>query len=135
MTKRKLSQAAVGRALGIGRSRITALKKQGMPVDSVEAAKAWRAQHCNFYMKATGTGRGIASQEPEHDADEGFTAGVLFELACIFTKRSGEIARYAPLLAQMLDLMPDEISERRTRYSDQVPDDVLDAVFALLPGS
>lgn len=36
------SQAAIARALGLAKSRITALKKQGMPTDSVQAAQAWR---------------------------------------------------------------------------------------------
>lgn len=36
------SQAALGRALGLSKAAITKLKRQGMPVDSVEAAQAWR---------------------------------------------------------------------------------------------
>ena len=36
------SQAAIARALGLAKSRITAMKKQGMPVHSVGAAQAWR---------------------------------------------------------------------------------------------
>lgn len=36
------SQAAIARALGLAKSRITAMKKQGMPVHSIEAAQAWR---------------------------------------------------------------------------------------------
>ena len=38
----KLSQSALARALGLAKSRVTALKIQGMPVHSVEAAQAWR---------------------------------------------------------------------------------------------
>lgn len=36
------SQAALGRALGLSRSAITKLKRQGMPIDTIEAAQAWR---------------------------------------------------------------------------------------------
>ncbi len=36
------SQAAIARAFGLAKSRITAMKKQGMPVHSIEAAQAWR---------------------------------------------------------------------------------------------
>lgn len=38
------SQAELARDLGLVRSRITALKQAGMPVDSIEAARAWRQQ-------------------------------------------------------------------------------------------
>lgn len=41
------SQAALGRALGLSPAAITKLKKQGMPVDSVEAAQAWREARQN----------------------------------------------------------------------------------------
>ena len=41
------SQAAIGRALGLSPAAITKLKKQGMPVDSVEAAQAWRVARQN----------------------------------------------------------------------------------------
>jgi phage terminase Nu1 subunit (DNA packaging protein) len=36
------SQAAIGRALNLSPAAITKLKKQGMPVDSVASAQAWR---------------------------------------------------------------------------------------------
>ncbi len=41
------SQAAIARAIGCAKSRITALKAQGMPVHSIEAAIAWRRTHLN----------------------------------------------------------------------------------------
>lgn len=43
----KVSQAAIGRALGMSPANITKLKKQGMPVDSVESAQAWRMARQN----------------------------------------------------------------------------------------
>lgn len=42
-----LSQAAIGRALGLSPAAITKLKHQGMPVDSVESAQAWRIERQN----------------------------------------------------------------------------------------
>ena len=42
-----LSQAAIGRAMELSPAAITKLKKQGMPVDSVEAAMAWRLARQN----------------------------------------------------------------------------------------
>jgi phage terminase Nu1 subunit (DNA packaging protein) len=49
-----LSQAAIGRALGLSQASITKLKGQGMPVDSVESARAWRKARQN-----------IAARKPE----------------------------------------------------------------------
>lgn len=42
------SQAAIGRALGLSPAAMTKLKKQGMPVDSVAAAQAWREARQNI---------------------------------------------------------------------------------------
>lgn len=41
------SQATIARALDIAKSRVTALKKIGMPVDSIEGARAWRDANLN----------------------------------------------------------------------------------------
>jgi hypothetical protein len=43
MTKPTLAE--LGNALGLARSTVAALKARGMPVDSLEAARAWRAAH------------------------------------------------------------------------------------------
>ena len=43
-----VSQAFIARSLGLSGAAITKLKKQGMPVDSVEAALAWREQRLNI---------------------------------------------------------------------------------------
>lgn len=48
------SQAAIGRALNLSPASITKLKGQGMPVDSVESAQAWRVARQN-----------IAARKPE----------------------------------------------------------------------
>ena len=45
MTNKKPSQAELAAALGLSPGRITALKRKGMPLFSIEAARAWRAQH------------------------------------------------------------------------------------------
>ena len=54
MTENTLSQAALGRALGLSPAAITKLKGQGMPVHSVEAARAWREERLN-----------VAARKPE----------------------------------------------------------------------
>jgi len=45
MARQKLSQAGLARQLGITPAMITRLKARGMPVHTVAAATAWRAEH------------------------------------------------------------------------------------------
>ncbi|MDP2680317.1 MAG: hypothetical protein Q8O85_16575 [Rhodoferax sp.] len=47
------SQAAIGRALGLSPASMSKLKGMGMPIDSVEAARAWRRDN----IKPTMNGR------------------------------------------------------------------------------
>lgn len=47
MNMQVLSQAAIGRALDLSPAAMTKLKKQGMPVDSVQSAQAWRVARQN----------------------------------------------------------------------------------------
>ena len=46
-----LSQAAIGRAMNLSPAAMTKLKKQGMPVDSVESALAWRLARQNIAQR------------------------------------------------------------------------------------
>ena len=39
------TQSAIAQALGVAKSRITALKSRGMPTHSIAAAHAWRAEN------------------------------------------------------------------------------------------
>lgn len=45
MTNKHPTQAEIATALGITPGRVTHLKKLGMPVFSIDAAAAWKAQH------------------------------------------------------------------------------------------
>lgn len=45
------SQAAIGRALGLSPAAVTKLKGQGMPVDSVASAQAWREARQNVAQR------------------------------------------------------------------------------------
>lgn len=54
LSGKALSQAAIGRALGLAPATMTKLKGQGMPVDSVASARAWREARQN-----------IAARKPE----------------------------------------------------------------------
>lgn len=46
-----LSQAAIGRALGLAPSTMTKHKAAGMPMDSVESARAWHKAHTNIAQR------------------------------------------------------------------------------------
>ena len=46
-----LSQAAIGRVLGLAPSTMTKHKAAGMPMDSVESARAWHKAHTNIAQR------------------------------------------------------------------------------------
>lgn len=60
----KLSQAAIGRALNMSPANMTKLKKQGMPVDSVEAAQAWRMARQNVAARKPAPSSFVAAPAP-----------------------------------------------------------------------
>lgn len=51
MTSASMSQAAIGRAMNLSPAAMTKLKKQGMPVNSLEAALAWRLARQNIAQR------------------------------------------------------------------------------------
>lgn len=51
MTVKGITQAELARALGLSQPAITKLKGQGMPVESVEAARAWRMARLNIAQR------------------------------------------------------------------------------------
>lgn len=63
MTAKRLSQAALARELGISPGRVTQLAQRGMPLFSVDAARAWRAQN----VAPMATGKDNAGAPPSAD--------------------------------------------------------------------
>lgn len=61
---KKESQAAIGRALGLSPASMTKLKQQGMPVDSVTNAKAWRDSNIRLTVHTTAPGRNADTEPP-----------------------------------------------------------------------
>ena len=45
------SQNAIGRALGLSSPAMTKMKKQGCPMTSIGAVRAWREKHLNIAMR------------------------------------------------------------------------------------
>lgn len=50
-SEKPLSQAAIGRELGLAPSTMTKHKAAGMPMDSVESARAWHKAHTNIAQR------------------------------------------------------------------------------------
>ena len=48
MADKRLTQAEIGRALGISKQAVSQLKAKGMPVESIEAAARWRATNIDL---------------------------------------------------------------------------------------
>ena len=77
MTKHNLaapSQDAIAQALGIAKSRVTALKAQGMPVDTIAAALAWRTANLHPGRIKTPVAAPVEStvKAIDHGSDETF---------------------------------------------------------------
>ena len=61
--RKKLSQADVGRALGISRQRVFKLVGRGMPTTSIAAARAWRAENLDQDLVKPGP-QGLVPEAP-----------------------------------------------------------------------
>jgi len=61
---KRLTQAALAQALDLTEGRVSQLKSQGMPVDSVEAAQAWRNAQQNIAARkpAPASAEALAAQ-------------------------------------------------------------------------
>jgi hypothetical protein len=107
--KRKLLQVDLAHALGISASLVSRLRKRGMPVHSIEAAKAWRA--VNLDPAATweqaarkgGAARAQAAHAPPTDRTAALeNIGLLAELA------ARDFAAYGGRLRAALAALPRE---------------------------
>lgn len=96
------SQAAIARAIGVAKSRITALKAQGMPVHSIEAAQAWRRTHLNP-ARTKPPPRPPANPAPSPAV---LTAQDLMEAAGLVLAAGGSIDPLIPGLRRALRAVP-----------------------------
>ena len=63
------SQAAIGRALGIAPPTVTKHKAAGMPVDSIESARAWYKSHTNIAQRKRRPPQGDPQAQPAQVVD------------------------------------------------------------------
>lgn len=79
-----LSQAAIGRALGLSPASMTKLKGQGMPVDSVESARAWRLARQNIAArKAEPKAATMLAAAVQPDSFAGIGLGTVMDPAAV----------------------------------------------------
>lgn len=64
MAVKGLTQAALALALGMSEGRVSQLKAQGMPTDSVEAAQAWREAYQSIAMRKRTQADSVGSTQP-----------------------------------------------------------------------
>ena len=96
------SQAAIGRAIGVTKSRVTVLKGMGMPVHSIEAAQAWRRTH----MDPARVKPAPRPPAPPAPAPAVLTAQDLMEAAGLVLAAGGSIEPLIPGLQRAMRAVP-----------------------------
>jgi len=106
-------------ALGISPQMVRKLERRGMPLQSVEAAKAWRSRHLEATRtkqhRADGnTGmpyKRVPKQRHQDRSDDSEQPGVaelsMYRSAALFTAKFG-IERFGPLLIHLSCVMSDD---------------------------
>ena len=97
------SQTALAKALGLAKSRITALKKLGMPTTSIQAAQHWRDTHLNPARRKWPSARPPA---PPPDRGAVQHADYLLDLAAAALQSGRSIEPLLPTLRSALAAVP-----------------------------
>jgi phage terminase Nu1 subunit (DNA packaging protein) len=99
-----LSQNAIAQALGISKSQCSDLARRGMPVDSVEAAQAWRESNLDPARRKGGQQPAAQSGERHETFDEARTRDKVAEAnlrEMTAAKRRGELIEVAAVRTVM----------------------------------
>lgn len=114
----RISQSALGRALNLSPAAITKLKGQGMPVDSVELARAWRLERQSVarrkrdpslpmvptatHPQASGMPSSSASSVPDYNASRARREAAEADLAELrLAEERGDLVRAAVVRASL----------------------------------
>lgn len=105
MNKPHLTQAVLGRALGISQPAVSRLAAQGMPTDSVAAAQQWRAQNLNplATKQARAQLQSVRIQSTRHEVA---TAQALADHLGKLLEAGQEVADLLPAMRQALRAVP-----------------------------
>ncbi len=129
----RLTQAALAKALRISPARIVALKRQGMPIESVEGARRWREANVRQQIQMRPQTGWNHPAEPEYGDDEeddetrAFDGADVFENIALAAHRHPE--RHVYSLLHVLPLL-DDAQYQRVRSSGCVTQRVWEAIGA-----
>lgn len=109
------SQADLAQALGLSESAVSKFKRQGMPIDSIDSARAWHARQV----------RPRVSNNPARLYAKQLTAIQALWPVALVALRAGQLEAVRPALQQALRAVPDE-----ARHLVRVDVEVMDALTA-----
>lgn len=121
------SQNAIGRALGLSSPAMTKMKKQGCPMTSIEAVRAWREKHLNIAMRKPEPRRTAPAQH-EHLAH----AQACMRGAAALLVAGLPLDVFAPTLRAALAAVPPELRDA-VGLDLEVMKTLLAPVLALIP--
>lgn len=122
------SQAAIGRALGLSPASMTKCKGMGMPVHSVEAARAWREHNIAPTMHKLSSRDAMTRQRPRPMQPSGAVphALALLGIAAAALEAGQTIAAMVPTLRAAMHAVP----ERERSNTMLLPMEVMDVLTA-----
>lgn len=122
------SQAAIGRALGLSPASMTKCKGMGMPVHSVEAARAWREHHIAPTMHKLWKHSPISQPRPKPMQPSGAVphALALLGIAAAALEVGQTIAAMVPTLRAAMHAVP----EHERDATMLLPMEVMDVLTA-----
>ena len=104
------TQAALAAALGIDPAMVSRHRRRGMPVHSIEAAQAWRAEHVRVRWKPEGepgdTSRAIDGERAVK------VAGTMLEAAGELLESGGDVMPLVPSIRQAMAAVPPSLRDR-----------------------
>jgi hypothetical protein len=129
-----LSQAAIGRALGLSSASVTKCKKMGMPVHDVEAARTWRenniAPTAHQYLKRNPSNkRQPKARQPSGTLPQ---ALALLNIAAAALEAGQSITAMVPTLRAALHAVPEHERDPEMLLQVEVMDVLTADVFAVL---
>ncbi len=129
------SQAAIGRALGISPASVTKCKGMGMPVHSVEAARAWREHNIAPTMHERLRGNATRQHRPKQPHPSGALphARALLKIAAAALEAGQTIAAMVPTLRAAMHAVPEVERDDPMLLPMEVMDVLVADVVALLP--
>lgn len=122
------SQAAIGRALGLSPASMTKCKGMGMPVHSVEAARAWREHNIAPTMHKRSSREATTRQRPRPLQPSGAVPHMLalLGIAAAALEAGQTITAMVPMLRAAMHAVP----EHERRNDILLPSEVMDVLTA-----